>query len=79
MPITRSVGKPEASQRDVAHRVERVRDDDEDRVRARRRAACSTTARTMPAFFASRSSRLMPGWRARPEVTTMTSEPAVSA
>ena len=33
-------------------------------------AACSTTARTMPAFLASRSSRLIPGWRARPEVTT---------
>ena len=40
---------------------------------------CSTTLRTMPAFLIIRSSRLMPGWRARPEVTTMTSEPAVSA
>ena len=42
-------------------------------------AACSTTARTIPAFFASRSSRLIPGWRASPEVTTTMSEPAVSA
>ena len=43
------------------------------------RTACSTTERTIPAFFARRSSRLMPGWRARPEVTTTMSEPAVSA
>jgi hypothetical protein len=42
-------------------------------------AAASTTARTIPAFFASRSSRLIPGWRARPEVTTTMSDPAVSA
>ena len=42
-------------------------------------AACSTTARTMPAFLANRSSRLIPGWRASPEVTTTMSEPAVSA
>ena len=33
MPKTRSLGKPEAVLRHVAHRVERVRDDDEDRVR----------------------------------------------
>ena len=32
IPRTRSRGKPEALQRDVAHRVERVRDDDQDRV-----------------------------------------------
>ena len=42
-------------------------------------AACSTTARTIPAFLASRSSRLIPGWRASPEVTTTMSDPAVSA
>ena len=42
-------------------------------------AACSTTDRTIPAFFVRRSSRLMPGWRARPDVTTMMSLPAVSA
>jgi hypothetical protein len=36
-------------------------------------AACWTTERTMPAFLAIRSSRL------RPDVTTMMSEPAVSA
>ena len=43
------------------------------------RTACSTTERTIPAFFASRSSRLIPGWRARPLVTTTMSLPAVSA
>ena len=32
MPMTRSRGKPLARQRDVAHRVERVGDDDEDGV-----------------------------------------------
>ena len=42
-------------------------------------AACSTTPRTIPAFFCSRSSRLIPGFRASPDVTTMMSEPAVSA
>jgi hypothetical protein len=41
--------------------------------------ACSTTERTMPAFLARRSSRLIPGWRASPEVTTTMSDPAVSA
>ena len=43
------------------------------------RAACSTTDRTIPAFLASRSSRLMPGWRASPYGTTTMSLPAVSA
>jgi hypothetical protein len=42
-------------------------------------AASLTTARTIPAFFASRSSRLIPGCRARPDVTTTMSDPAVSA
>jgi hypothetical protein len=42
-------------------------------------AADSTTERTMPAFLVSRSSRLIPGWRASPEVTTTMSESAVSA
>ena len=42
-------------------------------------AACCTTERTMPAFLASRSSRLIPGCRARPDVTTTMSLPAVSA
>ncbi len=43
------------------------------------RTACSTTDRTIPAFLARRSSRLIPGCRARPDVTTTMSEPAVSA
>ena len=42
-------------------------------------AAALTTPRTIPAFVAIRSSRLMPGLRAMPDVTTMMSEPAVSA
>ena len=41
--------------------------------------ACFTTEATIPAFFATRSSRLIPGWRARPDVTTMILLPAVSA
>ncbi len=35
MPSTRSRGKPVDFIRDVAHHVERIRDDDEDRVRRR--------------------------------------------
>ena len=71
MPITRSRGKPEAVERDVAHRVERVGDDDEDRVGRVGDGLLRRPMRTMPAFFMSRSSRLMPGWRARPDVTTI--------
>ena len=41
--------------------------------------ALPTTLRTMPALVPSRSSRVMPGRRGTPEVTTTTSEPAVSA
>ena len=41
--------------------------------------ALFTTLRTMPALVPSRSSRVMPGLRGTPEVTTTTSEPAVSA
>ncbi len=42
-------------------------------------AAALTTLDTMPALVATRSSRLMPGLRGMPEVTTTMSEPAVSA
>ena len=41
--------------------------------------ACSVTALTMFSFVATRSSRLIPGWRGRPAVITTTSEPAVSS
>ncbi len=41
--------------------------------------ASLTTPDTMPALVASSSSRLIPGLRAIPDVTTMMSEPAVSA
>ena len=44
---------------------------------------CSTAARvtapTMFSFVATRSSRLMPGERGLPEVTTTTSDPAVAS
>ncbi len=42
-------------------------------------AAALTTPPTMPALVAIRSSRLMPGLRGIPDVTTMMSDPAVSA
>ena len=41
--------------------------------------ACSTTEPTIFSFVATRSSRLMPGCRGSPAVTTTTSEPAVSS
>ncbi len=44
-----------------------------------RRPVSSATFFTMSPFAASRSSRLMPGFRARPAVITMISEPAVSS
>jgi hypothetical protein len=44
-----------------------------------RAAASPTTDFTIPALVFIRSSRLMPGFRAIPEVTTMMSEAAVSA
>ena len=78
MPSTRSRGKPDASRATwhIASSgfVTMIRI-----ASGEWRTACSTTDRTIPAFLASRSSRLMPGWRARPDVTTTMSEPAVSA
>jgi hypothetical protein len=78
MPSTRSRGKPEAwsATWHIASRglVTTMR-----MLSGECLAACSTTLRTIPAFFDSRSSRLIPGCRARPDVTTMMSEPAVSA
>jgi hypothetical protein len=78
IPMTRSGGKPDAwsatwhiASRGLVTTMMMASGD--------AAAARDTTARTIPAFLARRSSRLMPGWRARPEVTTMTSEPAVSA
>ena len=43
------------------------------------RAICSATERTMPALVLTRSSRLIPGFRAMPAVTTNTSAPAASS
>ena len=44
-----------------------------------RLTASFVTAPTMASFVVTRSSRLMPGARGFPAVTTMTSEPAVSS
>ena len=78
MPSTRSRGKPDAriATWHIASSglVTTIRIASGDAA-----AAWPTTLATIPAFFASRSSRLMPGWRASPDVTTMMSEPAVSA
>ena len=43
------------------------------------RAISLATERTIPAFVLTRSSRLMPGFRAMPAVTTKTSAPAASS
>ena len=43
------------------------------------RAICSETERTIPALVFTRSSRLIPGFRAIPAVTTKTSAPAASS
>ena len=40
--------------------------------------ASETTERTIPAFVPRRSSRVIPGFRATPDVTTITSESAES-
>jgi hypothetical protein len=44
-----------------------------------RDTTCSTTLPTISAFLNRRSSRVMPGLRARPAVITTMSEPAVSS
>jgi hypothetical protein len=43
------------------------------------RLICSPTDFTMPALVFTRSSRLIPGFRAMPAVTTNTSAPAASS
>ena len=79
IPITRSRGKPEAAMRDVAHRVERVRDDDQDRVRRLLRGLLDDRPDdpgVLGQQVVAAHARLRgPG----PEVTTTMSEPAVSA
>jgi hypothetical protein len=44
-----------------------------------RRVVSATTPPTISAFFMRRSSRLIPGFRARPAVITMMSDPAVGS
>ena len=62
--------------RDVTHRVEWVRDDDENRVGAPPRRPSRSTSWTIFSFVVTRSSRLIPGERGSPAVITTTSEPA---
>ena len=78
MPMTRSRGKPEAR---IAtwHIASRGLVTTMMIASGLTAAACFTTDETMWAFFARRSSRLIPGCRARPEVTTMILLPPVSA
>ena len=78
MPITRFFGKPEAFSATwhMASRgfvtITRI-------ASGERFVASVTTPRTIPAFVLIRSSRLIPGLRAIPLVTTMMSEPFVSS
>ncbi len=78
MPMTRSLGKPDALSATwhIASSglvtITRIASGDH-------LTASVTTDRTIDAFLRSRSSRLMPGCRARPAVTMMTSDAAVSA
>jgi hypothetical protein len=78
MPTTRSLGKPDRFQASCTMAssglVTRIR------MAFRERATTwSTTPPTISAFLKSRSSRVMPGLRARPAVITTTSESAVSS
>ena len=73
------VGEPRLLPRQLRHGVERVGDQDQDGTGAIAPTTCSTTLPTISAFLNRRSSRLMPGLRARPAVITTMSEPAVSS
>jgi len=77
MPITRSRGS-RLFERDVAHHVERIRNDDHDRFR-RRRLHLLGDRFDDSALVLSRSSRDMPGLRAMPAVMMTMSEPALSS
>ena len=78
MPITRSLGNPDSwdARNVISSRglVTTIRI-----ASAECSTTCPTTWRRMPAFFSSRSIRLIPGCRGSPAVMTTTSEPAVSA
>ena len=78
MPMTRSLGNPEACMATWHIASSGLVTTIRIASGAHRRGLGDDRA-TMPAFLAIRSSRLMPGWRARPEVTTMIFEFAVSA
>ena len=78
MPMTRSVGKPDFFQASCTMAssglVTRIRIAFLERL-----TTCSTTEPTISAFLKRRSSRVMPGLRARPAVITTMSESAVSS
>ena len=78
MPITRSFGKPLTSD---ARNVISSRGFVTTMRIAEGECADTfpTASRMMPAFFSSRSIRLIPGCLGNPAVTTTTSDPAVSA
>ncbi len=78
MPITRSRGKPE-TRRATSHMASSGLVTMMRMVSGERETSWRTTSETIAVFFASRSSRLMPGLRARPAVTTQTCEPAVGS
>ena len=78
MPITRCFGKPEAFSA-TWHIASSGLVTTTKMASGERFVDSVTTLRTMPALVFSRSSRLIPGLRAMPLVTTITSEFAVSS
>ena len=78
MPITRSRGKSAAANA-TWHMASRGFETTMRMASGDCWTACSVTERTMPMLVRSKSSRLMPGLRAMPEVMTTTSDPAVSS
>ena len=78
MPITRSRGNPAASKA-TWHIASSGLETTTTIASGDPATTCWVTERTMPMLVRSRSSRLMPGLRAMPEVMTTTSEPAVSS
>jgi hypothetical protein len=78
MPMTRSLGNPLT----LCARVTIASTGLETTIRTVSGEPATTfwvTSRTMPALILSRSSRVMPGLRATPEVMTTMSDPAVSS
>ena len=78
MPKTRSFGKLETFFA-TWHIASRGFDTTMSTASGERSTASRVTEPTMDSFVVTRSSRLMPGLRGRPAVTTTTWEPAVSS